>query len=35
MVNIVNEVYYDMPELRKIALNQVRRTYKYSKNGIR
>ncbi len=35
MVKIVNRVYYDMPELRKIALDQVRRTYKYSKNGIR
>ena len=35
MIRIVSRVYRDMPELRKIALNQVRRTYKYSKNGIR
>ena len=35
MVKIVNRVYYDMPELRKIALDQVRRTYKYSIGGVR
>ena len=35
MVKIVDEVYFDMPELRKIALDQVRRTYKYSIGGVR